>query len=382
MRSLDLARATCESHLPGLLDGLGKHSLAELESPDTPAIEAFRAARGPALLIPAEYGGTGAGPVDAVRVQRAIGAVSPSLAVATTMHHFSVATVFTLADSVRNSGLEWALLEVIANNNLLVASGFAEGRPQQGILSPTMTATRVEGGYRVNGAKKPCSLSRSMDLLTAAISVTGDGPEPRLAFLLMPSTLDGVSRHPFWTSRVLAGAESDEVRLTDVFVEDQLVMQTDSGDAAGLDELQTLGFIWFELLISASYLGAASALVERVLDGRRGPVAVRAAMGTRLETAAQLLEGAARRLADGVPEKEGNAALADALIARFAAQDAIADAARTAVELLGGMAFIRSDDVSYLAAAHQALGFHPPSRASTDASLVEYLEGSGPVLVS
>lgn len=384
MRSLDLARATCESYLPGLLDQLGTLPLAELEAPDAPGIALFRAARGPALVIPTEYGGIGAGPVDAVRVQRAIGSVSPSLAVATTMHHFSVATVFTLADSVRNSGLEWALLEVIANNNLLVASGFAEGRAGQGILSPSMTARKVEGGYVVNGAKKPCSLSRSMDLLTAAIRVDGELPgqtAERLAFLLMPATLDGLSRHPFWTSRVLAGAESDEVRLTDVFVEDQLVMHTEPGDAAGMDDLQTLGFIWFQLLIAASYLGTASALVERALDGRRGPVAVRAAMGTRLETAAQLLEGAAHRLADGVPEKEGNSALADSLVARYGAQDAIGDAARTAVELLGGMAFIRDDDVSYLAAAHQALGFHPPSRSSTDASLVDWLEGTGPVLV-
>ena len=53
--------------------------------------------------------------------------------------------------------------------------GFAEGRPGAGILSPTMTARPVEGGVVVDGAKKPCSLARSMTMLTASVDVQGQG---------------------------------------------------------------------------------------------------------------------------------------------------------------------------------------------------------------
>ncbi|MFI6229690.1 hypothetical protein ACIBCR_20510 [Micromonospora echinospora] len=379
MRSLDQARALCESYLPGLIDGLSALPFEQRESSGGATLPVFRASGGPGLVIPKDYGGLGATPLDAVRVMRAIGAHAPSLAVGTTMHHFSVATLFTFAESIKNSGMEWALLEAITSRNLLVSSGFAEGRPAQGILAPTMTATPAPGGYRINGSKKPCSLSHSMDLLTASVAVPSSDGGQQTAFLLMPATLRGITRHPFWGSSVLAGAESDEVRLADVYIEEELVIPTENGPDGMLDDLQTTGFIWFELLITASYLGMASALVERALAARRAAITDRAALGTRLETATQLLEGAARAMMAGETD---NDALARVLMARYGAQDAIADAARQAVEMLGGMSFIGSPDVAYLIAACQCVAFHPPSRASIAAAMVDYLDGSGPFLMS
>jgi alkylation response protein AidB-like acyl-CoA dehydrogenase len=372
VKGLDEARGVCESYLPGLLAALDEVPFAQLEGPGSPAIGLFRRHGGPALVIPKAYAGLAASPLDAIRVTRALASYSPSLAVATTMHHFSVATLFTIAESAVSSGMEWALLEGIADQGLLVASGFAEGRPGQGILTPTMTAAPAEGGYLVNGAKKPCSLSASMDLLTASVALNAPDGATEMAVLLIPAATPGVSTHPFWHSNVLAGAESDEIRLTDVLVPDKLMMRTDPGEDGRLDELQTVGFIWFELLISSSYLGMASRLVEQVLTRGRGSAAEAAALAIRLETATLLLESVARMLMDG---ERDNDALAKALLARFGAQDAIADAARTATELLGGMAFIGSPEVAYLAAACGCLGFHPPSRSSAAQPLVDYLAG-------
>ncbi|MEV7089662.1 acyl-CoA dehydrogenase family protein [Streptomyces sp. NPDC093085] len=374
MRSLDAARATCESFLPGLLDQLALTPLEELEAPRNPALDHFRKAGGPGLVIPKTYGGAGADPLEALAVVRALASKAPSLAIATTMHHFSVATLFTLAESIQSSGMEWALLEGIAEQRLLVASGFAEGRPGRGILSPMMSAARADGGYVINGAKKPCSLAHSMDLLTASVALPAeDGGEPRMAVLLIPRETDGVTVHPFWGSRTLAGAESDEVRLTDVFVDEQLMMRTEPGDAGNLDDLQTVGLIWFELLISACYLGIVSGLVERVVDGGRGSDSDRARVLTRLETAALLLEGTARMIRDG---DTGNTGLANALVGRYAAQDALGDALNQAVELLGGTAFMSSSDISYLAGAAHGLSFHPPSRAAFTRPYLDHVAGA------
>ncbi|MEV6650774.1 acyl-CoA dehydrogenase family protein [Streptomyces sp. NPDC051219] len=372
MRALEAAREVCEGYLPGLLDKLGGHSLEELERPGSPAIGLFRAHGGPSLVIPKTYSGLGAGPLDAVAVTRALAAVSPSLAVATTMHHFSVATLFSLADSLQSGGVEWALLEGIVEQNLLVASGFAEGRPGRGILTPTMQARPDAKGYRINGSKKPCSLSGSMDLLTASVALPNEDGTSDMAVLLVPRQAEGLTVHPFWSSWALAGAESDEVRLTDVLVDEQQVMRTQLGSNRELDELQTVGFIWFEVLISASYLGIASGLAERVISSGRGSVTERAELVTRLETASLLLEGAARMITDGETD---NAALAKSLLARYGAQDAIADTVRRAVELLGGMAFIGGGDIPYLAAASHGLSFHPPSRSSFSEPLIEHVTG-------
>ncbi|MFI6644544.1 acyl-CoA dehydrogenase [Streptomyces sp. NPDC050504] len=372
MRTLDEARAVCEKHLPGLLSELARIPLAELEKPGNRGLELFRASGGPALVIPKAYAGSGASPLEAIQVTRAIGAAAPSLAVASTMHHFSVATVFTLAESLRSSGVEWALLEGIAGQNLLVSSGFAEGNPGQGILSPTVGGVRKDGGIVVNGSKRPCSISRSMDLLSASVSVPADGGGSETVLMLIPADTPGVSVHPFWGSNVLAGAESDEVRLTDVFVDERLVVPLDTGERGELDELQTVGFMWFEMLITSCYLGMASALVERALaSGKLGAGQV-ADLGIRIETAAQLLEGIARQLM----AKEGdNAALTKAMIARYGAQEAIVDASKRAVEALGGMAFIASPDVAYLGAACHCVSFHPPSRPSTSGALAANFSG-------
>ncbi|WP_432095809.1 acyl-CoA dehydrogenase [Streptomyces sp. bgisy100] len=371
MRPLEAARVTCESFLPGLLDRLAGLSLAELETPRSPAIGLFRECGGPALVIPKSYGGLGADPLQAMAVTRALGSRAPSLSVATTMHHFSVATLFSLADSVQSSGMEWALLEGVAEQRLLVASGFAEGRPGQGILSPTMSARKAEGGYLINGAKKPCSLSRSMDLLTASVALPADDGGTQSAVLLIPRDTEGLTVHPFWASQALAGAESDEVRLTDVFVDEQLLMPN-TAEPGELDDLQTVGLIWFELLISSCYLGMVSGLVERAVDGRRGSESDRARALVRLETAAQLLEGVARRVRDG---ETGNEALAHALTARYAAQDALADARDQAVELLGGTAYMGASDIAVLAAASHGIGFHPPSRSAFTGPYLEHVAG-------
>ncbi|MFI5778083.1 acyl-CoA dehydrogenase family protein [Nocardia sp. NPDC051570] len=369
MRTLDEARDACERHAPGLYSALADIPLLELEQPGNPGLELFRKFGGPGLVIPRAYGGRGVDPLDAVRVVRAVASVAPSLAVATTMHHFSVATLFALAGSLRAVGTEWAILEGIADQNLLVSSGFAEGRPGQGILAPTMTATPAERGYRVTGAKRPCSMASSMDLLSASAAVPGRA-EPVL--LLIPAAAEGISVHPFWATTILAGAESDEVRLDDVFVDERLAVTAAVDDSGAVDELQTVGFMWFELLISACYLGMASALVERVFRAGRTSRDMLSSLGIRLETAALLLDAVAHLL---LANRTDNPALAQTVIARFAVQDAIGEVAGRAMEILGGTAFITAPEVAYLATASRCLAFHPPARQSCGDSIAESLSG-------
>lgn len=370
MRSLDDAAAVCEAYLPGLLDALTDTSLAVLEGGDSPALDLFRRAGGPALLIPKSYSGLGATPLQALEVSRALGAHAPSLAVATAMHHFSVATIFTLADSLKASGLEWALLEGIADQNLLVASAFGEGNSGQGILESNVVGTRTNTGLVVDGSKKPCSIARSMDLLTASAVVVDDDTGGREnVVLLIPANSDGVTVHPFWGSAILRAAESDEVRLTRVEVDNSLVMPSPTGAAGELDELQTVGFIWFEMMITSAYLGMASALVERVVDAGRLSADRVAEMTIRLETATYLLETIARILETG---DSGHTALGKAVIARYGAEDAIIDTIGQAVAALGGLSYINSTDIAYLASAAQCVRFHPPSRARTGESIAAF----------
>lgn len=367
-RVLRGARATLERLLPGLDARLADVPLEELESPDGPAIGIFRESDGPALLVPESSEGVGARATEAIAVQRAIGSRAPSLAIATTMHHFSLATLVELAR--RESGLETLLLQAVARNHSLVASGFAEGRTGQSILDPTMEARRNGGGgWLVSGTKKPCSLSRSADLLTASVTL---GDEDRIGVALIPADGDGIERSPFWGSLVLRGAESDELTLVDVEVPDQLIFEIERSADGRLDELTADGFVWFELLIAASYLGMASGLAERAIEGEKGDVHARVEAVVELEAAAAALESVARELDDG---ERGEGVLGRALMARYAVQSAIARTSPVLVECLGGMGFIASPAVAYLYAAARALAFHPPSLMKMSDRLAAYLAG-------
>lgn len=359
--------------MPGLDDKLAACDRQGLEAPGGPGLDLFTAADGPGLLVPLACSGRGATAVQAVAAQMALGARSGSLAVATTMHHFSMASIIALA-AVSDTGLEALLVEGIAAQRHLLASGFAEGRPGAGILSPSMTARRAEGGVRVSGAKKPCSLSRSMTMLTASVQLAAPGGGPgELAVVLVPAGSPGVRVEPFWRSPVLAGAESDAVVLDDVLVPDELVVRTSMVAGGALDATHRIGFLWFELLMTASYLGIAGGLVEEVLASRRASAATVVGALSQLRTTAQALSAVAAQLDDGRCDDH---LLAEVLLVRFQLQDGLPALAAACLEALGGMCSISSPELAHRAASLSCLAFHPPSRSRAAEALRAHSDGA------
>lgn len=371
MNFLRQERETLAALIPSLDDQLSSMALMSMEQRGNPAIAVFRELGGSTLLIPAEYGGKGATPLQALRIQCAIGNRAPSLAIATTMHHFSVATLVEMVERKAGSGFEWMLLEGIAKQKLYVASGFAEGRSGVGILASFLKVERAADGLVLNGSKKPCSLSSSMHLLTASLVVSRKNGEPELAVATIPADTPGLERRPFWQSPVLAGAESDEIVLTNVSVPENLVSYF--GNPSQLNAVQAKGFLWFELLVTASYLGMATALAERCLVAARANAAERVRLMIDVEGSMAALEAVAYEMSDGADGTDR--LLARALFVRYAIQRAIERLTASAVELLGGIAFINSPEVPYLYAAARGLAFHPPSRISSSENLDKYLSG-------
>lgn len=357
--------------LEEVVPGLGKHlagtDFSSLESDSTIGLGIYRDSGATGLLVAGRHGGLGASAYQALHCTRALGSMAPSLAVAATMHNFSVAALSAIEEHF--DGVEWMVLDAVANDRLFMSSGFAEGRSGQGFLSPTMTARREGAHWVVNGSKKPCSLSRSMDLMSASVSLlSGDG-EPEIGVLVIPSTMNGISVRPFWNSTVLRAAESDEVILTDVEVPDELVMKPAEGIGVTLQELEATGLTWFTVLITAAYVGMAGALVDRLLESGKGTALARTTAAGAIEATMLSLESVARAIDD--PDDRSDR-LGRALIARYAAQDAIVRTVGSVVENLGGIEYITNPAISYLAAATHALALHPPSRNS----MVSELEGS------
>jgi alkylation response protein AidB-like acyl-CoA dehydrogenase len=368
---LSIERACLGRLLPGLDAELQKIGFHRLEHTEALGVRVIKAYGGVRLCIPKAYGGIGATATEAVHVQRALAMRAPSATIATVMHHFSVATLAELTQ--RSSGMEWLLLEAIAKNDLLVASGFAEADPQGKILRPHMVLEPCEKGLCITGVKRPCSLSKSMNLISVSVIAPGKArQDDRLAVALIAADAEGVSTGPFWKNTILAATETGEVRFDKVRVDSKMLSYSGSPDS--LDEIQTRGLMWFQLLISAAYLGVATVLVEKVVASQRASYAELARMGIELEGAMVTLTGLAHAIESG---NASDHALAQALCARYAVQQAIERATSLAFELLGGLDFARSMDASYLVAAARGLSFHPPSRPKMMDRLGAYLDGQG-----
>lgn len=377
MQLMGIERATLERLLPGLDAALCEERLLDRENPDSKRVlKSFRESGGPALLVPSRHLGLGATAVDSLRVLRAIGSLSPSLAVATTMHQFSIASLVE-AEKVADPRV-WMLLEAIATQRLLVSSGFAEGRAGQSILLPSIDATVSGHSVILNGSKKPCSLAQSMDLMTVSIVIPNSAGAMEFAVAVVPAYSPGLSVQPFWNNSVLAAAESHEVVLTDVRVPLDLVVRTGVVSGDELDPVQTAGFIWFELLMSASYLGMATALAERVYESGRGSVEDQMTVVVELEGAMNSLIGVAHRLDDEQPRDTNM--LLSVLLSRYACQDAITRASQLSLEILGGTAFMSSHESTYLGACISALKFHPPQRIRSASSVTSALRGAPLIL--
>jgi alkylation response protein AidB-like acyl-CoA dehydrogenase len=291
------------------------------------------------------------------------------------MHSFSLAGLLALAATTETKdSVEWMLLQGLAENKLLVASGFAEGKSGQGLFAPAMQARRSGENWILSGKKQPCSLSHSMDLMATSCALHGeDGTFEGYAIAVVSSQLPGVEVEPFWSAPVLTGAQSEAVVLRDVEVHDELMIRMGEDDGTGLDDLQTIGVVWFELLMTASYIGAASALVERVLAEGKSDVNSKVAVACELEAAMAALESVGHEIDAG---HDVTKLALRSVLCRYAAQDSISRAVASSVEQLGGMAFIQDSDVGYLAAATHALAFHPPPKLRSGGALLDALQGS------
>ncbi|MET9594466.1 acyl-CoA dehydrogenase family protein [Streptomyces sp. NPDC006516] len=351
----------------GLWEELSATPPAGHEKDASGAFALLKRTRATAMLIPAALGGSGATAAQAVRFQVALGSLAPSAAIATTMHHYKIAALGRVAAS--GDERAGAILSGISRGALLIASGGAESTPGRDLRSLGSQAVRDGGEYRVTGLKRPCSLSTSMDMMSLMVELRApDGSPEGYAQAFVDARAQGLTRSPFWQSPVFLAAESHAVRLTDVRIDAGQVFPL-VGDAGR--RFASDCYLWFQLLISASYLGVASCLADATPPERR------ASSRGRREAVAHLreLEGVLLRAAGAVDEAApARDQLNLAVRARDRVEDEIGAVGAALVRAAGGGAFARGDLWTGLAGAVNAIAFHPPQRGAREGVGLEELD--------
>jgi alkylation response protein AidB-like acyl-CoA dehydrogenase len=301
-----------------------------------------------------------------------LGIADPSTAIALNMHSF---TVGLMADYwQRHRDTSWMLLEGIAGSNALVASAFAEPGGSPNFMSSRCEAVESGKDYRVSGVKYPCSLASTATLvcLTARVGTTDE-----TILALIPAASPGLSVQGDWPSLGMTGSDTAKLVLDDVEVDDRLVFHRGPADA--VDDTVISGMVWFSVLLTATYHGVLSALLDAAYQqvtgsGRYGP---RVPLLGRATREALTLGGACRQLARDFTEGAltGRTALAAAIALRATLSD-VRDRVLSAVTpVVGSRLYTLGQPAALLQIDSLAAHHHPPSLLVCDQVVGDHCTG-------
>jgi acyl-CoA dehydrogenase len=207
-------------------------------------------------LVPAELGGGGAGYTEICQAIRIIAASCGATALAFSMHsHLVAAAAWRWRH--QNAPTDGLLKRVAAENLILVSSGGSDWLKSAG------TATKTEGGFRINARKIFSSGCPAGDLLVT--SAVHDDPDtgPTVLHFAVPLKAEGVTILDTWHVLGMRGSGSHDVELKNVFVPDAAVAgRREQGKWHMLFHI--ISMLAFPLIYSA-YLGVAEGARAKAL---------------------------------------------------------------------------------------------------------------------
>lgn len=363
-------RCVTEKFMPELVASLESIPLLELEQGASKRIaDLFRNSGRPGLTVAKSLGGGGVSANSMAQILTWVGAHCPSLAIMMTMHHHTIAGM--MAGSTFFPEMQ-GLLSAVAKDRLLTASAFSEGRAHAHNLDSKMSIQRTTEGFIINGSKKPCTMAHHFDLLTLGVNYVDSDLKTHIGIGMAFADNPAIERRNFWATNYLSASDSHEIIFSDLFVPNSLMCLNSQIDQQ-LDPTQhgigeNLFAIWFQLLAAASYLGMASGLAKRALDHNKGSLDDRAMLLIDLQGASAALQGLANQIS---ANKFGPRDLARAQSIRFSVQEAIHRVSTRAFEILGGIAFLASEEPAYLLVATRLLAFHPTSKLANASYLCQ-----------
>jgi acyl-CoA dehydrogenase len=309
--------------------------------------QAFAAAGYLSVLIPEEFGGFGGTMTQMAAVLEEVGAGGGALNAASSVHIpiLSVPTLLKFGtDDQKND-----YLPKIAAGELFVTFGVTEPDAGTDTTNISTSATKVEGGWRVNGAKVWNSGAlrgdKIMTLVRTGTPQEGQKKGEGLTLLLIDLKQGGVDVRPIEKIGRRAVA-SCEVFFNDVFVSDTEVVGT-----VGQGFYHLLYSLNGErLLVSAEALGIGRWAIEAASDYSRDRVVFGHQIGEHqsvqhpLAAAYLQLMAASEVLARALAEYEDKGGRAIGTLAnglKYLATEAEFAATDAAMQTFGGYAFAR-----------------------------------------
>ncbi|MBD3732124.1 MAG: acyl-CoA dehydrogenase family protein [Sphingopyxis sp.] len=303
--------------------------------------------------VPVELGGDGMDHATLCGVVRRIGRACGSTALAFSMHCHQVAVAAWRWQHMQ-APTDGLLRRVAAENLVLVSSGGSDW------LQGAGTATKVEGGFRIDARKVFSSGCQAGSLLMT--SAVYDDPEAGATVLhfAIPFSAEGVTILDTWDTMGMRGTGSHDVELKAVFVADAAVSgRRPQGKWHPLFHI--ISMIAFPLIYSA-YLGVAEGARDAALEMARkkpanaGLVSLTGEMQNAVWTAETALAAMIVTAATAQPGPETTSRV---MTGRTVAGRAAIRTVELALEVAGGGAFYRKSPIERAFRDIQGARFHP-----------------------
>ncbi len=231
---------------------------------------------------------------------------------------------------------------------------------------PRGTATKVDGGYRINGRKLFVSQAPVGVVLSTMFAFDDPEPGQRVLNLAVPFASEGVAIDETWDALGMRGTAGHDVTFDDVFVPDGRVLA--NRPYGVLDPaLQVIASIAMPI-IAAVYLGVAQSACEQSIAAvtrPEDPIVQRQVglMANRLRVASWALDGALRTVGDDL------APSLDTVAAVMTAKREVAlagiEACDLAMDVAGGSAFRKGSPIERAYRDLRAAKFHPFTMEAT-----------------
>lgn len=338
-------------------------------------LEILRAIGYLSAAVPEPLGGWGLDLETLAHTQRRLARFAPATALAMTMHHYWVGIAVEL-EKAGDSSCRWILERAVEGD--VIAAGHAEVGNDAPVVMSTTAAARVEGGYRFTGRKMFGSNGPVWSYLGVHGLDASDPEAPVVVHGFVERHAHGVRVVPNWDTLGMRSSQSYDTVLESVFVPDERIARV---IPAGSDEdLFLLAMNLWSLPVFANvYLGVAERALELAIESATTKTSVAVPGGTlahnpmvqhqiaemylALDPARAVVD---RLLADWREGVDHGAMWGPQIVsAKWNAVEAAKRVVDIALDVAGGGAMMRGNELERLYRDVRAGGFHPANDALT-----------------
>lgn len=299
-----------------------------------------------AMTLPEEQGGAGADYVSyalsLIEVAAADGALSTILSV-----HNSL-----IVSAIANAGTEdqkARFLPSLVDGSTIGAFCLTETDAGSDASAIRTSAQKVEGGYRLNGAKQFITSGRIGGLAIVFAVTDADAGKKGITGFIVPTDREGYEIDKVEHKLGQGASDTCAIRFEDLFIEDEMVLgQVGQGYGLALGNLET-----GRIGIAAQAIGMAQAALkiavvyarERVSMGK--PIIEHQAVGHRLADCAAKLEAARQLVLHAASLKDaGEPCLKEASMAKLVSSETAETVVSSAIQTLGGYGYLEEFGVA------------------------------------